>query len=376
MDAQAVIAVLQARLRDAGLDDSLPPDLVTVVAEPQSAEERVMQEECPELTLSEIREIGLVSGDSDPTPEVQVAEPIVAPPVYVSGRLESEDSKGQSVISSCHMAALAVASSERALMEQNAVCPFCQIGNQECDCDLCHLTGCYECVTAGWGPFLCPNCATLQEEKNGQAAEEPSLEETESDSDDESDQIDWVAYLDLTEWRWAGSLDQGVLVDQEGKRVLVDAGCSDFMLRIRMEITPSHVRHNDIKDFNLLLQYEGTSYRADPIVHIQNLNPEFGDIIQLDPRRYTLVYKKVEGGICFRVQHPLNLDFGLLKRKALRFAGFDGDLSLYEGKTMEEIFEIYGQVQNEPPEPPPEPPAEEYPPEPPPEPSAEESDEN
>ena len=56
------IAELQTRLRDAGLDGSLPYD---PVAEPHSAEERDMLAEYPELTLADIREIGLISGGCD-----------------------------------------------------------------------------------------------------------------------------------------------------------------------------------------------------------------------------------------------------------------------------------------------------------------------
>ena len=46
--------------------------------------------------------------------------------------------------------------------EDEQVCPLCSVGNCECDCSKCGVTGCFECVTGGHGLNeelnLCPEC--------------------------------------------------------------------------------------------------------------------------------------------------------------------------------------------------------------------------
>ena len=46
--------------------------------------------------------------------------------------------------------------------EDEQVCPLCSVGNCECDCSKCGVTGCFVCVTGGHGLNeelnLCPEC--------------------------------------------------------------------------------------------------------------------------------------------------------------------------------------------------------------------------
>ena len=58
-----------------------------------------------------------------------------------------------------------IAELERCIRINLAVhkCPWCKEGACECDCDNCHITGCFECVGGGYGKEedlnLCKDCA-------------------------------------------------------------------------------------------------------------------------------------------------------------------------------------------------------------------------
>jgi hypothetical protein len=65
--------------------------------------------------------------------------------------------------------------------EDEQVCPLCSVGNCECDCSKCGVTGCFECVTGGHGLNeelnLCPECAAPPPPPPTEEDEEKLLEE-------------------------------------------------------------------------------------------------------------------------------------------------------------------------------------------------------
>ena len=53
--------------------------------------------------------------------------------------------------------------------KKEEVCGWCSVGNRECDCDKCGVTGCFECVSGYHGLNetlnLCPECEEESDEE-------------------------------------------------------------------------------------------------------------------------------------------------------------------------------------------------------------------